>query len=105
MADYFGEKSQQVEPSVMTAFGIEISSRYGRANELTELLRFAEQVALENVAQFVKAAAYDSKAGFCTFELDPKVKKGSPIAATILGVAKAKVGHFLWFDIAEYGEP
>jgi hypothetical protein len=48
--DYFGEKSQQVEPSCLTVFGIPISSRYGEAGELIELMRFAELAARGKVS-------------------------------------------------------
>jgi hypothetical protein len=103
MADYFAEKAAQIEPGALTAFGIVIDSRYSQANELAQLLRFAESTAQKNVAHYVKRAFYDSKAGMCFFELDQSVEKGDPIAEVILQSATECVDYFDWFGSAEYG--
>ena len=45
MKEFFGEKSQQIEPSALEAFGVMIHSRYGQAYELIELMSFAKLLA------------------------------------------------------------
>jgi hypothetical protein len=105
MTDYFGERSRQVEPGTLVAFGIEVKSRYGQAQELIELLDFAESAARKNVAHHVKQAYYDSKMCLCSFTLDPSVREGDPIAALILEAATEGVGQFEWFGVVRHGGP
>jgi hypothetical protein len=103
VTEYFGEKSHQVEPSVLTAFGIEISSRYGRAEEIRELLRFADLAAQSKVSHYVKRAFYDSKAPMCSLELDPGVQEGDAVASLIFEAASASIRLFDWFGLAQHG--
>ncbi len=103
MNDYFGEKSRQVEPSALTAFGIEISSRYAQAHELIELMQFAKLAASKKVAHYIKSAWYDSKSGCCTLELDPSVQKGDAVASAVYDAAIESIGYFDWFGSPEYG--
>jgi hypothetical protein len=103
MTDYFGEKTRQVEPSVLQAFGINIISRYGQADELIELMQFAQLAAAKKVSQYVKVAFYDSKAFCCTFELDASIQQGDLRANTILEAATASISVFLWFDTYHHG--
>jgi hypothetical protein len=104
MTAYFGEKSRQVEPGDMTAFGIEISSRYGQVQELLEMLRFAELAALKKVSHYVKRAFYDSKANTCWLELDPSVQDGDAVATAIFEAATAALGVFDWFGCVQHGD-
>jgi len=76
MKQYFGEKSQQVDPSAFTAFGIEMESRYGFVDEIIEMMRFAELAARSNVAHYVKRVFYNSKMNDCAIELDPSGSAG-----------------------------
>ena len=50
MKEFFGEKSHQIEPSALEAFGVTIDSRYGQARELIELMNFAKLLAEKKVA-------------------------------------------------------
>ena len=103
MKDYFGEKSQQIEPSVLDAFGVTISSRYGQSNELIEMMQFAEIIALKKVSHFVRGVAYDSKAYNCSIELDPSILEGDPVAEIILEAATETIGQFDWFGTVHHG--
>jgi hypothetical protein len=103
VTDYFAEKAQQVEPSGMGAFGVTISSRYGKADELIELMRFSEHLAGRKVAHYVKSAFYDSKAYICTIELDPSVHEGDAVAAAIYEAASETIGQFDWFGTGGHG--
>jgi hypothetical protein len=105
MKQFFGEKSQQIEPPVLEAFGIEIHSRYGQASELIELMNFARLVAEKKAAHYVKRAFYDSKAYLCTLELDPSVQEGDAVAAAILEAATEHIGQFDWFGAPMHGAP
>ena len=105
MDDYFGERSRQVEPGTLVAFGIEVTSRYGQAQELIELLDFAESAARKGVAHLVKKAYYNSKECMCDFTLDPSVRQGDPVAALILEAATAGIGQFEWFGMVRNGGP
>jgi hypothetical protein len=97
-AETFAEKAKQVTPDSLVAFGMEIESRYGKCEELIELLRFAQAAALASVAHYVKVASYDSKASICTFELDPAIVRGTEVEARLLSIAREHVRHFAWFE-------
>src|SRR5690349_16892744 len=101
--DWFGEKTRQVVPDLVSAFGIVLQSRYARAKELSEMLEFAELAARAGCAKYVKRVFYDSKACLCTFEFAPEVTAGDPIAARLRACADAAVGQFDWFG-AVYGK-
>lgn len=59
-----GEKAQEVDPDRLTAFGISISSRYGKCWEIEEMLAFCRRVAEEGAATYIAEVFYDSKS--CT---------------------------------------
>lgn len=103
MADYFAEKAGQVEPDTLIAFGITISSRYGKADELIEMLSFCQLVALANVAHYVKEVSYDSKACICSFTLVDSVVSGDPIATQIHSAAKQTIRQFELFGYVDHG--
>ena len=97
-AETFSDKGHQVSPATMDAFGISLSSRYGKCSEMIEMLQFAQAAAAGAVAHYVKEVSYDSKASICAFELDDSVAEGSEIERELLGVAKKTISHFFWFD-------
>ena len=103
MTDYFAEKSQQVEPSELVAFGITISSRYGDASELIEMMRFAEMVAQKKVSHYVRRVFYDTKANYCNIELDATVQRDDPVASAILDAATETISQFDWFGTVQHG--
>ncbi len=97
-ASTFSDKGHQVSPATLDAFGIDISSRYGKCGEIIEMLRFAQAAATAAVAHYVKEIAYDSKASICAFELDESVLEGSEIERELFAIAKATITHFFWFN-------
>lgn len=102
MPDYFDEKAQQVSPNNMTAFGIDIQSRYGRANEVIQMINFARQAALKDVAHYVKSMFYDSKACVCTLTLVDEVSLGDPVEAQLREIALECLSQFEWFDSIDF---
>ena len=105
MNDWFGEKTPQVDPSTLNAFGIELSTRHSQANELTQMIRFAEACARRKVAHYVESVFYDSKACMCSFELAPTVKEGDVVANAILEAASETIAQYMWFDtVGHYDE-
>ena len=102
MNDWFGEKSSQIEPCVLKAFGIEIFSRYGQSSELIQMMQFAEECAKRKVEHYVQKVFYDSKACMCSFELDDAVKEGDAVANAIHAAASETIGQYLWFDMVEH---
>jgi hypothetical protein len=67
--DYFGEKTHQISEPGITAFGIPLLTRYGKADEMAEMLRFAQLAAVKELHELVKEVFYDSQACLCTIEL------------------------------------
>lgn len=103
MKDFFGEKSTQVEPYVIVAFGITLSSRYGKADELIEMIKFAKYVATQDTACFVNELRYDSQSQCCFFDVAPSVDPYGDIAARIRSIAKKTIRQFELFDCIEHG--
>ncbi len=98
MSDWFGEKSPQVNPHALVAFGIEVSSRHSQASELISMMKFAEKCALNNVEHYVKKVFCDSKACMYSIDLDGAVRDGDPVATTIKSIASENFGQYFWFD-------
>ena len=105
LKNWFAEKQHQVEPSAFNAFGIEVDSRHSQANEIIEMIAFAQTCAEQNVAHYVKRASYDSKASMCSFNLDPAVREGDTVAEAILESALGTIGQFDWFGVVQHGKP
>lgn len=103
MTDYFQEKSRQVEPSSVTAFGIAIVSRYGRARELRQMLSFAECLARNGLSEHVAQVFYDSNADLCSFEFKAPLRLGDPIEGLLRDIALRHVAQFEWFGAAYHG--
>lgn len=102
--DYFDEKSEQVTPDTLEAFGIKIQSRYGRARELREGLLFAEDLAEKGLHGFVLEVFFDSKADICSFSLGetdlfPQISQG------ILDCALEHISQFDWEGTVYHGKP
>lgn len=96
VAKSFAEKSPQLSCSSLTAYGIELTTRYSKCSEMIEMLEFAELVAEAGAAAFVKCLFYDSKAGLCTFqwhgEIDPEAE------AKLRECADRSLTQYQWVD-------
>lgn len=97
-AAQYSEKVHQVVPAQLSAFGIEICSRYGKCDEIIGMLRFCQMAAIEAVAHYVKEVNYDSKACVCSFVLDDAVAEGGEIEQALFAIAQKSFTHFYWFD-------
>lgn len=98
MKHYFEEKSSQIDIDSMTAFGIPISTRYSKADELIEMISFCRECAKYNINKYVKSVFYDSKANLCTFELDTSVKKYSKLGRKLREIADKTIEQHALFD-------
>ena len=103
MSKWHEDTKGQVSVSSMTAFGIPISSRHGKARELAELLLFASACARDGVEGLVKDATYDSGDCCCRFVLDGAVTQGSVQEAFLLDAAMETIGQFEWFRTIHHG--
>lgn len=103
MKDFFGEKSIQIEPCEIMAFGIRLSSRYGKADEIIEMIKFAKSAAMCDVAYCVKAVSYDSQSQCCFFTLAPSVDPYGELAGKIHSVAEKTIRQFDLFNMVYYG--
>jgi hypothetical protein len=94
----YSDKAHQVMPSQFSAFGIGIGSRYGKCDEIIEMLQFCQAAAGASVAHYVKEVNFDSKACVCSFELDKAVVEGGEVERALFAIAKRTFTHFYWFD-------
>ena len=99
MSSFFEEKSEQVVPGAMAAFGIQLLSRYGRARELREMLDFAERTARLGAQRYVISVFYDSQACLCTFELADIVRQGDPVGRALWAAADESIEQFEMFGV------
>lgn len=95
---WFDEKSEQVSPGTLTAFGIRIESRYGNAEELVEMLEFCADAAMQELERHIESIFYDSKAGVCAFEPAGGLKPSASAAARLLQIAQNRISQFTWID-------
>jgi hypothetical protein len=95
----------EVSVDSMTAHGIDISTRHGKANELAEMLSFCVAIAKTGLQNRVMSLFYDSNSCCCTFELCPSIEQFDDVADEIEQVALKTIGQFEWFGIIRHGTP
>lgn len=93
---WFKEGEHQVEPDLLKAFGVTISSRYGYAYELSEMLEFVHAVAWDGLESYLESVFYDSKASVCTFEFAPGFDIHGPEGRIMLSHAHKHFSQFIW---------
>jgi len=84
----------QVSPGTLIAFGISITSRDGRADELRELLDFAETLSNTTDAILVSEAYYCSVKRTCSFSFVPGITPEEE--ALVLAAAQLTLTRFEW---------
>lgn len=103
MADYY--ENNAVSESSMTANGISICTRHGRATELAEMLNFCVLAARQGLNDKVTSLFYDTNSCCCSFELDPSVDQYGDVDAALLNIAKQTIGQFEWHGVVNHGAP
>lgn len=102
MTQYFEEKSTQVTPEKLEAFGIEVFSRYGKAWELIEMLKAAEELAERELHGHITRMFYDSKAFICAFEVrDDELPPHT--SELILSCLLNHISQFEWEEVVHHG--
>lgn len=102
MTSYFNEKAHQVDPGSLSAFGINLISRYSKAGELIEMLSFANKAALAGVADAVEEVFYDSKACICSFKFSRDISFGDATERMLFAAAIETIEQFDWFDTVHH---
>lgn len=97
-AKALGEKGMEVDPASVVAFGMRLSTRYGKCRELAELLTFAHEAALRAVSQYVAEVSYDTKSCCAFFTLNDPVP---PDAMDELHAAAKKTIE--QFELGDFG--
>lgn len=101
VAKSFEEKGHQISCGTIDAFGIELTTRYNKCEEMIQMLRFAQDAAACGGATFVKSLFYDSKASCCFFEFYQKIDTDA--SEILLDVAKGTISQFDWDGIIYFG--
>ena len=101
--DYFAEKAHQVSPDMLNAFGINLLTRYGKVDELVEMLNFTKLAAIANVHTLVKELFYDSKACLCTIELEDESQWLSDEGLQLRDCAARSIRQFQWDGTIGHG--
>ena len=99
--DYFDEKSQQIDVDAMTAFGIELKTRHGKASQMAEMLLFAEALAGQGLHEYVANVFYDSKSDVCSFAFvgtQPRDRMSK-----MFDCAQRHIGQFEWEGSVYHG--
>lgn len=96
-------RAAEVTPRTLTAFGIRLTSRFGKAAELVQLLEFARLAAEAAVAQHVAEVRYDGDATGARFRLQADARPDPAALSALLGCAIATIARFAWVDGQRYG--
>jgi hypothetical protein len=95
--NYFDEKSSQVKPSKLSAFGISIESRYGKSDEIIEMIEFAMNATKIGINKEISSLFYDSKACICNISTAADIEKlSNKLNSKIEWVACRTLGQFEW---------
>lgn len=100
--DYFGEKTHQVSCDLV-AFGISLQTRYGKADELVEMINFARLAAIKGLHPLVDKLFYDSKACLCTIELLDESQWSSDEGRALRECAVQSIRQFQWDGTIGHG--
>lgn len=98
-------RESTVSEDALSAYGIEICTRHGKAYELAEMLNFCVAIAKKGLQSRVSRLFYDSNSCCCTFELCPSVEQHDEVGREIQATALATIGQFEWFGYIEHGAP
>jgi len=101
--DWFFEKTEQVSGREMTAFGVDISSRHGRANEIKEMLDFMHVIAKNCLENHIASVFYDSGSCCCNISLKPEYRTPESDAA-IRHFAVRTISQIDWFGTILHGD-
>lgn len=102
--DYFEERSEQMSVDSMMAFGIFIQTRYAKAWQMAEMLRFTECLARKRLHTYLTRVFYDSKCDMCDFEFS-KGALSAANASAILACAQKSISQFTWDGVVCHGDP
>ncbi|MEZ8685977.1 hypothetical protein BCT19_04115 [Vibrio splendidus] len=107
MDKFFDGKHKEVEAQGdIKAFGIIINSRYGKFEEICEMLKFSKELADKGLHIYIESILYDSKGHMCTFEFHSEFRSrfNAPIeeqcheGREIFQCAINCISHFILFD-------
>ena len=96
VAKSFDEKAHQLSVGSLTAYGIDLSTRYSKCGEMIELLQFASLAAQAGAASLVKSVFYDSKANLCNFEWHGALDAEAD--AALRQCADQSISQYIWSD-------
>ena len=105
MKKWFDEKSTQLDTDSLVAFGIPLSTRYGRASEMVEMINFAQALAEAGLERNIKRVFYDSKADLCDIEFHDSNLRYTDTDEAMLRAAKETIGQFTWHGMVQHGRP
>ena len=102
---YCNDSKNSVTEGSMTACGINICTRHGKANELAEMLNFCVAASRANLESKVVSLFYDSNSCSCSFELASAVDPYDDDGKAILEIARQTIAQFEWDGLVEHGAP
>lgn len=93
----------QIHPSSCTAFGITLDTRHAKAQEMIEMLAFAQAAAQEGIHRRVQELFYDSNSCTCTITCDDMVRDGTVLDARVRKIAESCLTQFQWHGQVLHG--
>lgn len=97
----FDEKSRQLDTGTLSAFGIYLQTRHNKAQELIEMLQFAQASARANLHQRVESVFYDSNACLCQFTFRPELNADEE--DQFFQIAMKTISQFEWDGAVFHG--
>ena len=101
--DYFDEKAHQVTANEFFAFGVSLTTRWGKATELVEMINFAKLAALQGLHPLIDKVFYDSQACLCTIGLFDEGLWLSEQGKFLRECAAKSIRQFQWNDTIGHG--
>lgn len=92
-SDTYFEKRAQISPAMLLVLGVPVTSRYGKLNELIEMLDFLRLIEKKQALRYVTSLFYDSKSGVCTVETDPDTPRGGDVEGMLALAATLTITH------------
>lgn len=103
MSEYFPKgPKEQVDFKEFTAFGIQVSLKWGNARIIAQILLFAEAVAEQELHTIVESITDYNDGGGRTITLNPAIKPYDDIGKVIICLARKHLDWYTLWDVPGY---
>ena len=99
--EFSAEKKPEITPFCFAVYGLSIESRYGKLDEVFEMIAFVKLAIHYCVNHYVDSLFYDSKSGICNIELIDRKLIDPDDEDIIFKIAKSSLSLFCLLDFVD----